>query len=69
VGLWGIPESEVGSLPELAGRDALELGCGTGYVSAWRAPPPAGASATYDFVTVEWARRWPSEGVWKARKV
>ena len=31
--------------------------------------PPAGASTTYDFVTVEWARRWPSEEVWKARKV
>jgi hypothetical protein len=31
--------------------------------------PPAGASTTYDFVTLEWARRWPSEEVWKARKV
>jgi SAM-dependent methyltransferase len=37
-GIWGIPESEVGLLPErLDGKDAIELGCGTGYVSAWLA--------------------------------
>jgi ubiquinone/menaquinone biosynthesis C-methylase UbiE len=35
-GQWGIPESEVGMLPDdLAGQDAIELGCGTGYVSGW----------------------------------
>jgi SAM-dependent methyltransferase len=31
--------------------------------------PPAGATAKYDFVTAEWARRWPSEEGWKARKM
>jgi SAM-dependent methyltransferase len=31
--------------------------------------PPEGATARYDFVTADWARRWPSEEVWKARKV
>jgi SAM-dependent methyltransferase len=37
-GIWGIPEAQAGVLPaELAGRDAIELGCGTGYVSAWLA--------------------------------
>ena len=30
---------------------------------------PVGATTNYDFVTAEWARRWPSEEVWKARKV
>ena len=36
--MFGIPESEVGLLPaDLAGRDAIELGCGTAYVSAWLA--------------------------------
>jgi hypothetical protein len=30
--------------------------------------PPAGATTAYDWVTPEWARRWPSEEVWKARK-
>ncbi len=34
-GLWSIPESDVGFLPALEGRDVLEDGCGTGYVSAW----------------------------------
>ena len=37
-GLFSVPESEVGLLPkELEGRDAIELGCGTAYVSAWLA--------------------------------
>jgi SAM-dependent methyltransferase len=36
-GIWSVPESQVGMLPELAGRDAIELGCGTAYVSAWLA--------------------------------
>ena len=37
-GIWGIAESEVGMLPaDLEGRDAIELGCGTAYVSAWLA--------------------------------
>jgi SAM-dependent methyltransferase len=36
-GIWRIPESEVHLLPDVAGLDAIELGCGTGYVSAWLA--------------------------------
>jgi SAM-dependent methyltransferase len=37
-GIWGVPESDVGMLPaDLAGKDAIELGCGTAYVSAWLA--------------------------------
>jgi len=35
-GLYGVPEAELRLLPDdLAGQDAIELGCGTGYVSAW----------------------------------
>jgi len=34
-GLWENRESEIGLLPDVAGLDAVELGCGTGYVSAW----------------------------------
>jgi len=30
--------------------------------------PPAGATTRYEFVTLEWARQWPCEEVWKARK-
>ena len=35
-GNWQLPESEVGMLPaDMSGMRAIELGCGTGYVSAW----------------------------------
>ena len=30
--------------------------------------PAVGAISRYPFVTVEWARKWPCEEVWKARK-
>lgn len=37
-GIWETPESEVGMLSaDLPGKDAIELGCGTAYVSAWMA--------------------------------
>jgi SAM-dependent methyltransferase len=36
-GAWAIPESSVGALPETAGLDVVELGCGTAYWSAWLA--------------------------------
>ena len=37
-GNWGISEAELKLLPDdLAGRDAIELGCGTGYVAGWMA--------------------------------
>jgi len=146
-GIWGVPESELALLPDdLAGKDAIELGCGTAYVSAWMARllrsggrlvflvnsflmalcapdedgvaatdqlrrpafglyrlefpgefgvefhpshgdwirllrrsefefedlievrPPATAATRYPFVTLDWARQWPSEEVWKVRK-
>lgn len=37
-GIWSVPESILGVLPPtVAGLDAIELGCGTAYVSAWLA--------------------------------
>jgi len=37
-GIWGVREAQTGVLPpDLNGRDSIELGCGTGYVSAWLA--------------------------------
>ena len=37
-GIWGVPESALQVLPaDLQGRDAIELGCGTAYISAWLA--------------------------------
>jgi SAM-dependent methyltransferase len=37
-GIWDVPEAQLGVLPaSVEGMDAIELGCGTGYVSAWLA--------------------------------
>src|SRR4051812_35716621 len=37
-GVWDIPERDAHLLPDdLAGKDTIELGCGTGYISAWLA--------------------------------
>jgi SAM-dependent methyltransferase len=36
-GIWGIPESELRVLPDVEGKDVIELGCGTAYWSAWLA--------------------------------
>ncbi|HTC85159.1 MAG TPA: class I SAM-dependent methyltransferase [Candidatus Acidoferrum sp.] len=37
-GIWGIPDADLGVLPaDLAGKDTIELGCGTAYISAWLA--------------------------------
>ena len=36
-GIWNVPETEVRALPDVAGLDVVELGCGTAYVSAWLA--------------------------------
>jgi SAM-dependent methyltransferase len=37
-GIWSAPESEVRMFPDdLTGVDAIELGCGTAYVSSWLA--------------------------------
>src|SRR6478736_2433539 len=142
-GIFGVPESELGVLPRrLDGLDAIELGCGTAYLSAWLARrgarpvgidnspaqletarryqqefgiefplhlgnaeqtpfsdnsfdlaiseygasirllrssgfevedlievrPPADATSRHPNAPVEWARRWPVEEIWKARK-
>jgi len=36
-GIWGISESELELVPDVHGKDVLELGCGTAYWSAWLA--------------------------------
>ena len=49
-GIWGIPESEARILPDVAGLDTSELGCGTAYVSAWlarRGARPVGVDITH----------------------
>jgi SAM-dependent methyltransferase len=36
-GVWNVPESQLGVLPDVSGLDVIELGCGTAYISAWLA--------------------------------
>src|SRR3954453_11009653 len=48
-GIWEVPESKVGIVPDVAGLDVVELGCGTAYWSAWlarRGRRPAGVDVT-----------------------
>jgi len=48
-GVFQVPESEVGALPEVGGKDVVELGCGTAYFSAWlakRGAHPVGVDLT-----------------------
>ena len=49
-GLFGVPDSQLHVLPEdLEGKDAVELGCGTAYISSWlarRGARPVGVDLT-----------------------
>lgn len=36
-GVWAVPETALRLFPEVDGLDAVELGCGTAYISAWLA--------------------------------
>jgi SAM-dependent methyltransferase len=48
-GVWAIPEADVRALPDVEGKDVVELGCGTAYFSAWlarRGARPVGVDVT-----------------------
>ena len=48
-GVFNIPEADVRVLPEVDGKDVVELGCGTAYISAWlarRGARPVGVDIT-----------------------
>jgi SAM-dependent methyltransferase len=48
-GVFQVPESDVGALPDVSGQDVVELGCGTAYFSAWlakRGARPVGVDLT-----------------------
>jgi SAM-dependent methyltransferase len=36
-GIFGVPETDLRALPDVAGKDVIELGSGTAYISAWLA--------------------------------
>ena len=59
-GIWQVPDSEVGLLRGVEGKDAIELGCGTGYVSAWLArlgAHPVGIDPTTNQLATATARQ------------
>jgi ubiquinone/menaquinone biosynthesis C-methylase UbiE len=62
-GIFDVPKSELGMLPRrLDGLDAIELGCGTAYVSAWlarRGARPVGIDNSP--AQLETARRYQHE--------
>jgi len=62
-GVFGVPEAEVGMLPEsVEGLDVVELGCGTAYVSSWlarRGARPVGIDNSP--AQLETARRFQQE--------
>ena len=52
-GVFKVPESELHALPDVVGKDVVELGCGTAYFGAWlkkagaaRAAKPAAKAAS-----------------------
>ena len=61
-GTYGVPEVELGVLGDVAGKDVIELGCGTAYFSAWlakRGARPVGLDVTP--AQLETARRMMAE--------
>jgi SAM-dependent methyltransferase len=61
-GTFGVPESQLNVLGDVAGKDVVELGCGTAYFSAWlakRGARPVGIDVTA--AQLDTARRLQSE--------
>lgn len=61
-GVFGVPESTVGCIGDVAGLDVVELGCGTAYISAWfarKGARPVGVDPTP--AQLETARRMMRE--------
>jgi SAM-dependent methyltransferase len=61
-GTYGVPEAELNVLGDVAGKDVIELGCGTAYFSAWLArlgARPVGLDVTP--AQLETARRMMGE--------
>jgi SAM-dependent methyltransferase len=61
-GIWGTPESKLHLLPEdMTGIDAIELGCGTAYVSSWLARRGARVVGIDNSAVLATARRLQGE--------
>jgi SAM-dependent methyltransferase len=72
LGRMAWPGKDEGVEYHLGHGDMLRLLRDTGFdvLGLWelRAPKRATDHEFYDFVPAEWARRWPAEEIWKARK-
>lgn len=55
-----LPPSELIRLLRLSGFEIEAL------IDVW--PPPNAAPTNYEYMTLDWAERWPSEEIWRARK-
>jgi ubiquinone/menaquinone biosynthesis C-methylase UbiE len=61
-GILGVPERDLGLLGDVVGKDVVELGCGTAYISAWlarRAARVVGVDVTEEQLAT--ARRMQTE--------
>ena len=43
--------------------------CGFEILDCIELQAPAGATTRFPYVTLEWARQWPSEEIWRVRKL
>ena len=66
---WGIDDDSVEF--HLGHGDMIRLlrNCGLEVEDLLELRPGPGAVASHPLATIEWARQWPCEEVWKARKV
>ena len=60
--------ARAGARPVGVDGEWLRLLCRCGFVvdDLIEVRAPEGASTDFDYVTADWARRWPAEEVWKA---
>ncbi len=70
-GIWGIAEAQARVFPADLGGDMIRLlrRCGMEVEDLLELRPPQAATASHPLATLDWARQWPSEEFWKARKL
>ena len=59
-GVWDVPESAVGELLRANGFEVEAL---------IELRPAEDATSRFPFVRLDWARRWPCEEIWRARRL
>ncbi len=76
-GVCNVPESELWVLPDLNAMDGRTSGCtGSNGLTTIRSNSTLATAigsvfsgqTRFTYATLDWARRWPTEEIWKARK-